>query len=595
MKCPQASSMRFRARRLALQCLAGAAATAAVAGGGLLLLRLYKRRHPPAGRGQGNVAEVYGKPFQPITTASLAKDVESCRQQQKRKLLGLGVPASAAQAAADAAAAVTACEILGGSWAEEVAVACPHLGPASALLAASKSGAPVELHMHLKAVFRTALKAALLCDLAALVVQQEKREREQLLHKDADMHWLLSETEDIFKDTFYEPAIRAAASACDFAQPARELLQRLQQISTIEKGSSFSPTESLLPLLLTEKGKDALEAFIAAVDKQVLASLCNSWERSGVLQTHQEPQQREHEGPPARVRQLSARSTGKDAGTPMALSSYADVVDRCTADVHTKVPPSAPLFLRASDVKAARAVIEKHGFVVIKNALTSEQLQEVQEVTFAASETASEGGLKMKEFDPNIFCTRPTYGARGGIPIRFAIVSEEAHAVLCPDYCVCSRLFVSEMQTVNADALALSQPWHRDNSYRGLTVVLPLVPISPSNGPTELLPGSHVLSGEEGDSWFQWLRSLPTFLKTSIAGGSTVKAEIQPGDALVYDSRLLHRGQANETWHPRPTLILRYDYKETPPPGKYTNVLRSLGASAFGRAVGGFLNMYEKL
>lgn len=33
---------------------------------------------------------------------------------------------------------------------------------------------------------------------------------------------------------------------------------------------------------------------------------------------------------------------------------------------------------------------------------------------------------------------------------------------------------------------------------------------------------------------------------------------------------------ANETWHPRPTLILRYDYKETPPPGDYTSEVDTL-------------------
>ncbi|CDJ36535.1 LOW QUALITY PROTEIN: uncharacterized protein EMH_0089590 [Eimeria mitis] len=344
------------------------------------------------------------------------------------------------------------------------------------------------------------------------------------------MHWILNKTENVFKDVFYEPAIRAAASACDFAQPARELMQTLQGIRALQKRNSNSPKESLLPLLLTEKGRAALEAFIAAVDKQVLGSLCASWERSGVLQTQADPEQRQYEGAPPRVRQLSARNTGKDAGTPMALSSYADAAGR--GDVHPKASSNAPLFLRASDVKAARAVIAKHGFVVIKNALTPEQLQKVQEATFSASETASDGGPQHLLYQAYLW------------------------------------LFVSEMQTVNADALALPQSWHRDNSHRGLTVVLPLVPINSGNGPTELLPGSHLLSGEEGNSWLQWLRSLPAFLKAAVEGGSTVKAEIEPGDALVYDSRLLHRG---------------------------LDILRSLGASAFGRAVGGFLNMYEKL
>ena len=48
---------------------------------------------------------------------------------------------------------------------------------------------------------------------------------------------------------------------------------------------------------------------------------------------------------------------------------------------------------------------------------------------------------------------------------------------------------------------------------------------------------------EGGDNWIEWMRSLPGFVRKLLAGGSTVKAELQPGDVLVYDSRLLHRGQ----------------------------------------------------
>lgn len=143
-------------------------------------------------------------------------------------------------------------------------------------------------------------------------------------------------------------------------------------------------------------------------------------------------------------------------------------------------------------------------------------------------------------------------------------------------------------------------------------------------------------------------------------------------EALLYVPRLCIRlpillfvflcaGAANETWHPRPALVLRYDYEETPPPGVYTSkafpivsfcvplpllvrlpdsprhpalpcftaaslgvllryllfpsfsfphmgsssyiclcvrypgILRSVGASTFGRAIGGLLNIYEKL
>ncbi|CDJ65767.1 hypothetical protein, conserved [Eimeria necatrix] len=375
------------------------------------------------------------------------------RQEQRKKLIARGISCRAAEAVADATAAAVAAQGLGSSWAEELAAAYPRLGPSSALVASALAGAPLELHMHLKTLFCATLKAALLSDIAVLELEHAAHPERKQSTAEADMRWLLSKTESVFKEIFYDPAFLAMASACDFEKPARELLRALQQLRAARNCTSSGATESLLPLLLTEKGRCALERFIAAVDEDILSSLCSSWEGSGVLQLHASQEQGKEDTSAPRTRQLSARHTGKDAGTSMALASYAD--ERCKTDAPRETHRGAPLFLRASDVKAAKEAIERQGFVVLKGALTPKQLQDAQKATFSASGAAAEGALKMKEVDPNIYCTRPTY-----------------------------------------DALALPQSWHRDNSYRGLTVVIPLVPIHLSNGPTELLPGSHILSGE---------------------------------------------------------------------------------------------------
>lgn len=72
----------------------------------------------------------------------------------------------------------------------------------------------------------------------------------------------------------------------------------------------------------------------------------------------------------------------------------------CRAGGHPKASTGAPLFLRASDVKAATSAIAEHGFVVIKNALSPEQLKEVQQATFAASETVRLAlGMRLKSID----------------------------------------------------------------------------------------------------------------------------------------------------------------------------------------------------
>jgi len=96
------------------------------------------------------------------------------------------------------------------------------------------------------------------------------------------------------------------------------------------------------------------------------------------------------------------------------------------------------------------------------------------------------------------------------------------------------------------------QIFHQDNSHPGLTVLVPLVDMNLENGPTQLLPRSH-LDVSLGDR-----------LKDSSAA---LPACVPAGTALIYDSRTIHRGLANPSKVSRPVLVYRYDYPATPPPG----------------------------
>jgi len=96
------------------------------------------------------------------------------------------------------------------------------------------------------------------------------------------------------------------------------------------------------------------------------------------------------------------------------------------------------------------------------------------------------------------------------------------------------------------------QIFHQDNSQPGLTVLVPLVDMTLENGPTQLLPRSH-LNVSLGDR-----------LKDSSAA---LPACVPAGTALIYDSRTIHRGLANPSKVSRPVLVYRYDYPATPPPG----------------------------
>jgi ectoine hydroxylase-related dioxygenase (phytanoyl-CoA dioxygenase family) len=63
--------------------------------------------------------------------------------------------------------------------------------------------------------------------------------------------------------------------------------------------------------------------------------------------------------------------------------------------------------------------------------------------------------------------------------------------------------------------------------------------------------------------------------------GGAQAPELAVGDVLFYDSRVLHRGLANQSnTNQRPVLIYRYDDVDTMPPGHglvTTAVFRALG------------------
>ena len=93
---------------------------------------------------------------------------------------------------------------------------------------------------------------------------------------------------------------------------------------------------------------------------------------------------------------------------------------------------------------------------------------------------------------------------------------------------------------------AVAQKWHSDGDHidddvvlppHALNVFVPLVPCDVSNGGTEFVPGTHA----------DWTASSHSYV-----------LDAAPGDALVADWRLKHRGLANKTREDRPLLYLTY-------------------------------------
>lgn len=124
---------------------------------------------------------------------------------------------------------------------------------------------------------------------------------------------------------------------------------------------------------------------------------------------------------------------------------------------------------------------------------------------------------------------------------------------------------LSQLQLLDAIPNSTNQIWHRDNVNPGLTILIALRDVG-CNGPTELILQSH--GGGKMKLLLKNSNMLPRILLASIG----------MGDAICYDSRLLHRGRGynkNVTNNDssirdrrrRPVLVIRWDAVDTPAPG----------------------------
>lgn len=143
-----------------------------------------------------------------------------------------------------------------------------------------------------------------------------------------------------------------------------------------------------------------------------------------------------------------------------------------------------------------------------------------------------------------------------------------------------ARYKLTQLQLLNAQPGSTHQIWHQDNTAPGLTVLVALTDVR-QNGPTELLLNSHKSSSSElvRDAWAFQSSSTPSKSDDEDCEETSTITHHQPvllaclgqGDALLYDSRLLHRGRGYDAVAAaevdRPVLILRWDATMTPPPG----------------------------
>jgi len=162
--------------------------------------------------------------------------------------------------------------------------------------------------------------------------------------------------------------------------------------------------------------------------------------------------------------------------------------------------------------------------------------------------------------------------------------------------------YVSEVQLLITDPCATDQFWHIDNSARGLTLFVPLTPLPEELGPNVFLPGTHHLFEEEFTKWFLANSNTAAagkrpdgagkFISSLLGSDGLAVAAMESGDALLYDSRLVHRGAANRRYDRAcVALVFRYDFERPPGFGPVGTFLVSWS----GIFLAGFQRFYSKL
>lgn len=253
---------------------------------------------------------------------------------------------------------------------------------------------------------------------------------------------------------------------------------------------------------------------------------------------------------------------------------------------------TGPQTLSPEDWSAAAASLERHGAVVIRNLLPLQQVgalrQRLHLHSSALDVARSQGKLApeavpvrefddgpLQEEDEQLEPRMSTPGRRhyyirgrpleeavkiaqaGAMPLVCELLDRQRQAAGLPEDC---KPYVSEVQLMISDPCAIDQFWHVDNAAPGVTLVVPLTAIPEDMGVTFLLAGSHHLF-EEGSR----MSCLGACIGSLLSGNSIPAVTMAPGDAFLYDSRLLHRTAANRRYErTSAVLVFRYDYQRPP-------------------------------
>lgn len=223
-----------------------------------------------------------------------------------------------------------------------------------------------------------------------------------------------------------------------------------------------------------------------------------------------------------------------------------------------------------SDARKAASALHDDGYVAIKGVADAEFLVECGDAALAALGEChaaigdrGEGPLGVGQKHGYREVTQRMvgryemrHGVGGGPLARLRETVEASAAGAAAREALGGESVVIGVSVVIADEDCDAQTWHVDGGHvrsdahepaHCVNVFVPLVDLR-NGGGTEFRPGSHYLSRD--------LKRMLFLAKIKKTLRPTVVPELSPGDAVVFDYRVLHRGTRNTSGGPRPVFVV---------------------------------------
>jgi len=205
-----------------------------------------------------------------------------------------------------------------------------------------------------------------------------------------------------------------------------------------------------------------------------------------------------------------------------------------------------------------QASFQKNGFIILRNYLGREELEVYGRcIEEAIALLEKESGLNAEGlvFHSNLFRLNNELAQQLSVEKISGLIETVAQA----------PVWIRWDQQITKMPGGVEFPWHRDNAYNKLKAEhfqcwIPLSDMTPENGALWLLPGSHLWEESEHlKKENHWVADLDD--KDAIC------LEAQPGDLVLFSSKLFHKTGINRTDGPRVAYVVEYMKQKDFDPG----------------------------